>query len=265
MSDSRTPPTTLSVVIGIARREIAIALRRRPVRLLFRGSLLPPSVLGVLLVVRILIQGLNVPLDWDPLVQFITIQATPVLFLALAIGTPSVARDRGEDVLFLYATRPVTPGSYTLGKLAAVAIPSAALLLLPGALIAVLRLGLLEEVGIGESSLLLGKIAIVATLMAFAYAGVSVGASAATKKARWALVIAIACMILPRMLSGMISLVWHRWRLTLDAPEAVSDLIDALFLAGRSSEGIVAVLVLLAWGTMGALVVSQRVRGEMTP
>jgi hypothetical protein len=101
--------------------------------------------------------------------------------------------------------------------------------------------------------------------MAVAYAGICVGASAATKKARWALMIAIACMILPKMVTVLGSLAWRGLHIALDAPRAVEDLIDALFRGGRSTEGILAILVLLMWGVLGTVVVSERVRREMTP
>lgn len=255
-------PGSAKVIRAIARREIAIALRRRLVKLLFLGSLIPPLVMAVILVVRLMIEGAGLHLGWDPLARLIAIQVGPVLFLALAIGTPSVARDRGEDVLFLYATRPVTPWSYTLGKLAAVAFPSVALLFLPGVLIAVLRMGLLDSEGALRSLLLLGKVLVIAVFVSCAYAGICVGASAATKKARWALLVAFAALSLPRM-AGAVLL--RRAGYSLDAPGAVHDLIDSLFDGRWEAAGTAALFVLLAWAAAGTLVTAWQVRQEMTP
>ncbi|GJM44737.1 MAG: hypothetical protein DHS20C21_15790 [Gemmatimonadota bacterium] len=258
----RVTPSPSQVAITIARREIAIAGKRRFVKLLFLGSLVPPLVMAVLLVVRTMVQGAGLNLDWDPLVQFLTIQVTPVLFLALAVGTPSVARDRSEEVLFLYATRPVTPWSYTLGKMIAVAVPTAGLLILPGFLIAVLRLGLLPDVDLLASLDLFARVTLVALLMAGAYSGLCVGASAAVKKARWALLLAVAVLILPRMSA---SLLWRRSPYALDAESAVRDLVEALFQGPWDGHGFTAIAVLLAWTALGAFVTATRVRQEMTP
>ncbi len=253
-------PTRAQVVYAIARREIGIARKRRLVKLLFLGSLLPPIVMAVLLVVRVMIEGAGFDFGWDPLAQFIQIQIGPVLFLALAIGTPSVARDRGEDVLFLYATRPVTPWSYTFGKMAAVVVPAIGLLLLPGILIAILRVGIMEEIGAGEAFALLGKLVVISVLMAWAYAGICVGASAAAKKARWALLVAFAAMAIPDMISEML-----RLDVALDAPGAVKEVVDSLFARRPHWPGFGTIVVLLGWGALGAYVTASTVRREMTP
>ena len=257
-----TPPTRWDIVRAIAGREIAIASKRKLVRLLFLGSLIPPLVLGVFLVVKTLVEGAGFPLPWDPLARFIEVQLGPVLLLALAVGTPSVARDRGEDVLFLYATRPVTPWSYTWGKMLAVAAPCVGLLLLPGVLIAALRLGLLTDVGVGEAADLLLRVALVAVFMAIAYAGLCVGASAAAKKARWALVTAFSAIMIPSLVA---SFVWRRDQYPLDAANAAATLAERLFAEPWDSHGTVALLVLLAWAALGSLVTATTVRREMRP
>lgn len=257
-----TPPTRWEIVRAIAGREIAIASKRKLVRLLFLGSLIPPLVLGVFLVVKTLVEGAGFPLPWDPLARFIEVQLGPVLLLALAIGTPSVARDRGEDVLFLYATRPVTPWSYTWGKMLAVAAPCVGLLLLPGLLIAALRLGLLTEVGVGEATGLVVRIALVALFMAVAYAGLCVGASAAAKKARWALVAAFSGILGPSLAASMI---WRRNEYPLDAASAAATLADRLFAEPWDTHGAVALVVLVAWAVLGAFVTAATVRREMRP
>jgi len=258
-------PTPLQVIRAIARREVNIALRRRLVKLLFLVNLVPPLVMAVFLVVRVMIEGTGLRLDFDPLAQFISVQVAPVLFLALAIGTPAVARDRSEDVLFLYATRPVTPWSYTIGKMAAVAAPAVALLVIPGLLIAVLRMGILVDVGSAEAAGLVLKVFVVAALMAAGYAGVCVGASAATKKARWALILALAAFVAPRISSLLVALFVGGEALPLDAPTAVKVLVDALFDSGLDGKAGIAIAVLVAWGAAGAAITAATVRREMTP
>ena len=263
MNGELRAPTSWQVISAIARREIMLALRRRLVKLLFLVNLIPPLVMAVILVVNMMIRqsGLG-DLGWDPLLRMLEIQAGPVLLLALGIGTPLVARDRREDVLFLYATRPVTPWSYTLGKMIAVAVPALALLIIPGILIAILRQGLIEEFHLLDSIALIAKVTLVAVLMAWGYSGVSVGASAATKKARWALLLAIVCIAIPNAISEII---WGGDAYALDVVQAVEDLLAALFEGGWVDYGVVAALALLVWGSLGALVTSARVRREMTP
>jgi ABC-type transport system involved in multi-copper enzyme maturation permease subunit len=263
MKDKLRPPTSAQVAAAIARREIMIALRRRLVKLLFLGNLIPPLVMAIILIVNILARGAGIgDLGWDPLARLLQIQIGPVLLLALGIGTPLVARDRSEDVLFLYATRPVTPWSYTFGKMLAVAIPAMALLVLPAILIAILRAGLMEDFGVVDSLVLIAKVTLVAFLVAWGYSGVSVGPSAAAKKARWALLLAFMCFAIPSAISEFI---WGYGHYALDPGEASKDLIAALFDNDSAAHGLVGAIILLVWGALGSLVISSRMRREMIP
>ena len=253
----------MQVIAAIARREIVVALRRRLVKLLFLANLMPPIIMAVILVVTMLARKAGlVDLGWDPLLRLLEIQVGPVLLLALGIGTPLIARDRSEEVLFLYATRPVTPWSYTLGKMIAVALPAAALLIVPGILICILRQGLIEDFGTMDSLSLMGKVVLVAVLMAWGYAGVSVGPSAATKKARWALLLAFLGISIPNVVSQII---WGNGGYALDAAHAVEDLLYTLIEGGLTTYGVVGAVTLVVWGSLGALVTATRVRREMTP
>jgi ABC-type transport system involved in multi-copper enzyme maturation permease subunit len=263
MNGERTAPTSAQVVAAIARREVTMALRRRLVKLLFLGNLIPPLGMAVALIANIVAKGIGVEdLGWDPLATLIQVQAGPVLLLALGIGTPLVARDRSEDVLFLYATRPVTPWSYTIGKMLAVAVPAVGLLVVPGVLMAILRAGLMNDFGLVDSLVLLGKVLVAGALMAWGYAGVSVGPSAAAKKARWALLIAFACFVIPDIVS---QIVWHGDGYGLSPAKAVDHVIHALFDNEDLDYGVFGAVSLVVWGVLGALVTSARVRKEMTP
>jgi ABC-type transport system involved in multi-copper enzyme maturation permease subunit len=263
MNGESKAPTSAKVIAAIARREITIASRRRLVKLLFLGNLIPPLTMAIVLIANIAAKGVGIEnLGWDPLVRLLQIQAGPVLLLALGIGTPLVARDRSEDVLFLYATRPVTPWSYTLGKMLSVALPAVALLVIPGILMAILRAGLMEDFGLWDSVTLIAKVVVAAVLMAWGYTGVSVGPSAATKKARWALLLAFMCFAIP----GAVSLIiWGGDGYALDPRQAVDDLIAALFENDGAVYGVVGALTLVFWGALGSFVTSKRVRREMIP
>ena len=231
-------------------------------KLLFLGSILPPIVLAVVLVVRIVVEQMGFDLDWDPVLTTLQIQAFPVALLALALGTPSVARDRSEDVLFLYATRPVTPTSYALGKMLAVAITCAALLIVPGVLLAVLRQGVLgSRVSTPESMLLIGKLSLAALAMAWGYAGVSVGPSAITKRGRWALLIAIGVFLVPDALNE----IFANGELAIGPAEAVEAILQALFSGEAVTQGWFGAGMLVLYGVLGALITRARVATEMTP
>jgi hypothetical protein len=134
-------------------------------------------------------------------------------------------------------------------------------LVIPGIVIAILRAGLMEESGLAESVVLVGKITVVALLVACGYAGATVGPSAATKKARWALLLALLCFTIPEAASEIIWRHSDPWAL---APgQGIDHLIDALFGEHTAAHGVVAAICLAAWGTLGALVTSARVRREM--
>jgi ABC-type transport system involved in multi-copper enzyme maturation permease subunit len=263
MSGKSRTPTSATVIAAIARREITMAARRRLVKLLFLGNLIPPLTMAIILIVNTAARGVGIEnLGWDPLVRLLQVQAGPVLLLALGIGTPLVARDRNEDVLFLYATRPVTPWSYTMGKMLSVALPAVALLVIPGILMAILRAGLMEEFGLLDSVTLIAKVVVAAALMAWGYTGVSVGPSAATKKARWALLLAFMCFAIP---SAASQLIWGHGGYALDPKQAVDDVIAALFESEDAVYGVVGALTLVVWGVLGSLVTATRVRREMIP
>lgn len=263
MAGELRAPSPWHVMRAIARRELGIALRRKLVRLLFLGSVGPPVVFAIILVVRILAEKVGgVDLGWDPVLEFLRWQAFPVALLALGLGTPIVAVDRSEDVLYLYAVRPVSPWHYAVGKMLAVAFPSLLLLMLPGVLIALFRQGLMTDVSTGESLLMVGKVTVAAVFLAAAYAGVSVGPSAATKRARWALLIAIGFFWIP---DAVAQIIWRHDAYALGPGNAAEELLSALFKDRSAIRGWLSVLVLCVYAVTGAWVTMVRVRKEMTP
>ncbi len=258
----RQAPTSAAVVRAIARREISLAGRRRLTKLLFLFSILPPIVLTVAIVIRMMAESMTgAQLDWDPILEFLQFQTVPVALLALGIGTPSVARDRAEEVLFLYATRPVLPWHYALGKMVAVALPAAALLLVPGILVAVLRLGVTAQLTTGEAVLMVLKLALASVALGWGYAGVSVGPSAATRRGRWAMLIALGFFFIPDALAGI---VWGSYALPVGPAKAAQQLLEAL-IDRASIDGYFGLLMLLIYGGLGLLLTTRRVRREMTP
>ncbi len=258
----RVAPTSAAVIRAIARRELSLAARRRLTKLLFLFSILPPIVLTVIIVVRMIAESATgIGLRFDPILEFLQFQAGPVALLALGIGTPSVARDRAEEVLFLYATRPVQPWHYALGKMLAVALPAAALMLLPGALIAVLRLGVTAQLSTGEAAVLVLELAMASVALGWGYAGISVGPSAATRRGRWAMLIALGFFVIPDALARV---VWGRHALPVGPVKAAQELLDTL-ISGNGLAGWFGLVMLLLYGALGLLVTTGRVRREMTP
>lgn len=264
MGPEHRAPSFWHVVRAIAIREIGIASRRKFVRLLFLGSLGPPLIFGIILIVRIMAETASgFDLGWDPVLRFLQFQAVPVALLALGLGTPLVARDRSEDVLYLYAVRPVSPWHYAVGKMLAVAVPVLLLLLVPGLLIAVLRRGIMpDEVSIAETVLLVAKVALAAVFISLAYAGVSVGPSAATKQARWALLMALAFYVIPDAVAQIIT---RGNAYTLGPGRSAEVMLETLFNNREFDRGIAAGVVLILYGALGTVVTMLRVRKEMTP
>ncbi len=264
MPVERISPSHWHVIRAIARREMGIASRRKLVRLLFLFSILPPLILGVLLVVRVMAKkSMGVDLGWDPVLRFLIAQSLPVALLSLGLGTPLVARDRSEDVLYLYAVRPVLPWHYTVGKMLAVAAPALLLLFLPGVLIAVLRQGVMPEmVTTGQSLALTAKIALASVFLAAGFAGVTVGPSAATKRARWAILLAAAFLIIP---DTVVQAIWHDGAWALSPISAGRDLLTSLLGDLGFTRGLVAAVVLVLYAAAGSLVTMASVRREMIP
>jgi len=263
---SRRAPSRRHVIWSIARRELGIASRRKIVRLLFLASFIPPLVMAGVLIARVLAkQVTGTDLGWDPVLWLLRIQSGPVALICLGLGTPSVARDRAEDVLYLYAVRPVSPWTYTAGKMLAVALPACLLLLAPSLLLAVVRQGIMDSVvSTGDSLLLAGRAAVVSVFMAFGFAGVCVGPSAITRRARWALLISLLVF---GMFNGLEPL---KLRFGMDAPalapaNASLDLMRALFESGGFRVGVTGALALSVYGVLGALITRARVREEMIP
>ncbi|MBU1699683.1 MAG: ABC transporter permease subunit [Candidatus Eisenbacteria bacterium] len=265
MSDQNRAPSSFQVVRAIAQREFNIGLRSKLIKLLFLASTLPPLVLTIILIVRTIAkQSTGFDLGWDPMLWFLRFQTLPIALLALRLGTPSVARDRAEEVLFLYATRPVHPWHYALGKMLAVAIPAAALLLFPGILIGIFRLGITADYTTAQALVLIAKLFVASLVLAWCFAGVSVGPSAAVRRTRWAFLIALGCYLLPDALSDILSL---NNQIALGPADGIRLLLEHLFNGGRH-----AVLytmanagVLAAWGSLGMLAAALRVRQEMIP
>jgi ABC-type transport system involved in multi-copper enzyme maturation permease subunit len=257
----RRVPGLLAVVEAIASREVRMASARKLVRALFLVSLVPCLVLALVLIVRVAGEAATgIRLSWDPVGRFLEIQSIPVLLMALGLGTPIVAQDRAEEVLFLYATRPVSPAGYALGKLGAVALPSILLLLVPALLMAGLRLGILPYVDLGDTLLVVGKALLVSLLVGWGYAGLTVAASALTSRARWALLVSLGLLIVPAVVRKMAGVT-----AAFDPTGAASQLIEALFEGAPLERALVAACLLGGLGIAGAVVLLLRARKEMIP
>jgi ABC-type transport system involved in multi-copper enzyme maturation permease subunit len=258
---ARAVPGLLDVVSAIAGRELRLASQRRLVRALGVLSLLPLVVFALVLVIGVATEAtFGSHLSWDPVARFLSVQSFPVALLALGLGTPIVAQDRAEDVLFLYATRPVRPSHYALGKLLAVALPCTALLLVPGILMAGLRLGILARVGPVDTALVVGKVVAASLVIGWGYAGLTVAASALTHRARWALWLALGVLLLPDAIASA-------WRLdvAIGPTKAVSAVLAALFDGGSAGAGVWGATLLLLVGLGGTGILLWRARREMTP
>ena len=151
----------------------------------------------------------------------------------------------------------------TLLLVLAVAVPAAALMFLPSLLMSILQFGLMDGFGLGEAFELLAKSLVAAVLLAAGYSGVTVGSSAAVKKARWALLLTFACFLIP---AGVSELIFRNSvPYAFDVGTASEDMIAMLFGDEDLQFGMAGVVALAVWGVLGLLVTSARVRREMIP
>jgi ABC-type transport system involved in multi-copper enzyme maturation permease subunit len=224
-------------------------------------SLLPLAGFALVLVIGAATKAsFGADLSWDPVARFLGVQSFPVGLLALGLGSPIVAEDRAADVLFLYATRPVRPSHYALGKLLAVALPCTALLLVPGIVMAGLRLGILANVGPTDTLLVIAKVTAAALVIGWGYAGLTVAASALTHRTRWALWLALGALFLPDTIAGVLHV-----ETAIGPTKAVSSLLAAMFADGGARSGAWGATLLVLLGLGGAAILLWRARREMTP
>lgn len=260
-------PSARHVVLTIAQREFRIALRRRFLRLLLIMGFLPPIIAAVVLVIRLLLRQMQgVDIGWDPLPALLRFQTLPVLLAALGLGTPAVSRDRAEDVLYLYAVRPVSPGLYAAGKMLAVFLPAFLVLFLPIVLVLTVRQGILgAEAPFLDSLVLLGKGTALTLGLAVALAGATVGPSAATKRGRWALLLALALTALPDTVLRVAGGLEEQPDWAIGPLNAAHFLVGTLFEDVDWGRSLLHLAVLFAWGAVGFLLTRWRVSREMIP
>jgi hypothetical protein len=134
-------------------------------------------------------------------------------------------------------------------------------MLLPGILIAFLRMTVTGEIDAPGAMNMVARLALASVLLAWGYAGVSVGPSAATKRARWALLLALAFFTVP---DAILQAAAPGTRFVLGPGSAANAVLESLFERG-SAYGIWGAFVLLAYGGAGWLVTAARVRKEMIP
>lgn len=257
-------PSAGHVIGTIAQREFRIALRRRFLRTILILGFLPPIGAAVVLIIRLLLkqmQGHDV--GWDPLPFLLNFQAIPVFLAALGLGTPAVSRDRSEDVLYLYAVRPVNPSLYAAGKMLAVFLPAFLVMLFPIAMVITIRQGILGSDAAPLHSLAdFGRAFVLTFGLAVAMAGATVGPSAATKRGRWALLLSLAIMTLPDTILRVFGLDGD-WAI---GPLNVSHkLVETLFESKVWMESLGHLAILLTWGAAGFLLTRWRVAREMIP
>ena len=254
-------PSRRHLLTVIVARELRLAAQRRGVKLLFLASLAPIAIFAMILVFRVVgQQALGQDLGWDPVEEFIAAQVFPVMLLTLGLGTPIIANDRNEDVLFLYATRPVGPWDYVLGKALSVMLPSFLLLFLPALVMDLLRLGILPQVGLLDFAQTLAWALLFALLAAWSLSGVALIGSALTQRSRWALLLAIALLVVPEILNSALEI-----PLALGPSMGINTLLETLFGQAATARGIWAGAVLLVYGAMGLLLPLRQVREEMRP
>lgn len=260
---ARQAPPPLQVVLAIALREARIAWRRKLVKGLLALNLLSLGGVAVAFTATAFAERqMGQPLGWNPVVEFLHIQVWFVLLLALGLGMGVIARDREHEVVFLYATRPVRPIDYALGKLAAVAGPAAALLIVPGALMVGLRHGILVEIEWMASAALLAQVVGLGLVAPAGLAAAVVGASAVARRERNALLVAIGLLAVPELIAQAAT----AGSAPPIGPMVANDaLLDALFRDVDPGRAAWCVGVNAAWTAAVIAAIRWRIRKEMAP
>jgi hypothetical protein len=130
-------------------------------------------------------------------------------------------------------------------------------------LIAVVRQGLLsEKVDTLESLLLAGRVLLVSLFFAIGFAGVSVGPSAATRRARWALFLAFLIIWLP---DAVLAILFRGDALPVGPVNAAQELLGDVLGDVRPAGAAWEAMILFAYGALGFWVTMARVRREMIP
>jgi len=257
-------PSSTHVISTIAQREFRIAMRRKFLRVILVMGFLPPIGAAVVLIIRLIIRQMQgTDIGWDPLPFLLQFQTIPVFLAALGLGTPAVSRDRAEDVLYLYAVRPVSPTLYAAGKMLAVFLPAFIVLFMPIVLVLVVRQGILGSEAAPLDSLTdLGKAALLTLGTAAALAGATVGPSAATKRGRWALLLSLALMTLPDIILKVFGM-GENW--AIGPINVARHLVTTLFKEPALLPSLGHLAILFAWGGAGFLLTRWRVAKEMIP
>jgi ABC-type transport system involved in multi-copper enzyme maturation permease subunit len=257
-------PSAAHVVGTIAQREFRIALRRKFLRTILLLGFLPPIGAAVVLIIRLLIKQMQGhDTGWDPLPFLLGFQTIPVFLAALGLGTPAVSRDRAEDVLYLYAVRPVNPSLYAAGKMLAVFLPCFLVLLVPIVMVITVRQGILGSDAAPLDSLAdFGRAVVLTFGLAVALAGATVGPSAATKRGRWALLLSLAIIMLP---DTILRVFGHRDDWAIGPVNVAKFLVETMFEHREWLSSIGHLAILLAWGVAGFLLTRWRVAREMIP
>ncbi len=147
----------------IARYEIAAMWRVKWVRRLTLLALMP----AVFLSVRIFVeqaaaqQGFDLALGGDYFLDLFRGQLIFVALMMAVVGGDLIAKDTTSGAWQLYFARPLGPGQYLLGKLAALLAAMAAVSLLPAVLIAVAQFLLVPSLPVADAAR--------STLLALAY------------------------------------------------------------------------------------------------
>lgn len=151
--------------------------------------------------------------------------------LSLTVGIGVVAADMRSGAFTFYFSRPVRPVDYIIGKLVALTILQASVLLAPMLIVSFVRLGisddtdeLIRNLALVPKSLLIGGVA------SLTYASVSLGFSAAMSSTKLNLALWAAYYLILTSIIGSIGAIADlQWLASIDIGLALSQLSAGLF------------------------------------
>jgi ABC-2 type transport system permease protein len=252
------PPRRLFWVI--ARSELRLGLRKKWAKRLLVLSAVPLVALVFALYIELVVEKtLHTQLLGNRV--FTSLYEAQVFFVVLmmaAVGADIIAKDVAAKAHHLYFSRPLTPAQYLLGKLSAVAVILAVIVIAPGLLLALAQLLLAptqDFENFGRVTLGILAYGVVLSVVGAVLIGCL---SAYGKRARTVGAIWVGLYFLTAALAGVVHVLTEQaaWTRLLS--------INLLFVdAGRlfyaeSSEGVGPLLVLLGLAALAAFVLYRR-------
>lgn len=245
----------------IARRELRIGLRKPWVRRLLVLAGIPMLFFMAFLYVELVINRVGGPdiLGITLFENFYSGQTFFVVLMMAAVGADIIAKDAVSGAHHLYFSRPLTRGQYMVGKLLAVGLVLALVVVVPGLLLALAQLLLAPEQDYAEfGRLSLGLISYGAVLSATGAALIAV-LSAFGRRARYVGIVWVSLYFFSSVAAGALTQVTGGadWSRLVSIQAMFRD--SGLFFYGEDSPGAWPLILLVMLGLLSVALLYWRI------